>query len=517
MIENKSMSPGEKNILLSMEHIGKSFSGVRVLDDVAFDLRRAEVHVLAGENGAGKTTLIKILSGAHTDYQGEIRLEGRKVRFRSPLDAAAKGVSAIHQEMALVNAMRVIDNLFLGREMTRGSLWMDFRAERVRAEELLFQLGIKADLRAPLSDYPISIRQMIEIAKALVHEARIIIMDEPTSALNESEADRLFSLVAQLKKRGCAIVYITHRLEEIFRIGDRISVLRDGKHVGTAEAKALGPEELIRWMVGREIRQQFPPRCPRLGKDRLRMKQFFVPDPAGKKRYLVEDVALTLRTGEILGIAGLRGSGKSELLNGIFGAFGKNVEGEVILDNRPLPISSPAHSIEQGLVLLTNDRKGTGLVGGMNITRNITLPSLRAFSPRGMIRSGEEEKAAETQMRELGIKASSPDQEVRTLSGGNQQKVVLAKWLQTAPRVLLLDEPTLGVDVGAKHEIYDLMNKLTGQGMAILLITSELPELLAMSDRILVMHRGRVQAELTREEATQERVIQAAMGEKRAG
>jgi ribose transport system ATP-binding protein len=508
------MKRRDAEAFLTMEHIGKSFSGVRVLDDVSFGLRPGEVHVLAGENGAGKTTLIKILSGAHTDYEGEIRLSGKKVRFKSPQDAASAGIAAIHQEMALVNTMRVVDNLFLGREKTRAGLWMDFHSERRRARELLEPFGITLDLNAPLSEYPLSVRQMVEIAKALVNEARVLIMDEPTSALNELDVAKLVVLVSRLKERGCAVVYITHRLEEIFQIGDRITVLRDGRAVGTEAAKDLGPEELIRWMVGRDIRQQFPERRPRPGDELLRVNNFFLPDPSGKKSYVVEDVSFVLHAGEILGIAGLRGSGKSEFLNGLFGTYGKEIRGTVFLDGSPFKVSSPKHSIEHGLVLQTNDRKGTGLVPEMTIVRNITLPSLKTFSRGGWVRFEEEAKAARSQMKDLDIKASSPEQEVRTLSGGNQQKVVLAKWLETRPKVLLLDEPTLGVDVGAKQEIYSLMSKLTSQGLAILLITSELPELLAMSDRILVLHRGHTQAEFTRGEATQENVTQAAMGKR---
>jgi ABC-type sugar transport system ATPase subunit len=496
-----------------MANIGKSFSSVRVLEAVSFDLRQAEVHVLAGENGAGKTTLIKILSGAHADYEGEIRLDGRSLRFKSPHEAASRGISAIHQDMALVNTMRVLDNIFLGRERAHRFGWMDFRSERDRARRLLEQFGIEADLDAPVAQCPVSVRQMIEIAKALVGETRILIMDEPTSALNEAEVSRLFDLVSRLRQKGCAIVYITHRLEEIFKIGDRITVLRDGRRVATANAADLTSGELVRWMVGREIRQQFPERSPRPGRERLEVTDFAVPDPSGKKSHVVEDVALSVRAGEILGLAGLRGSGKSELLNGLFGTYGGKVKGKVKLDGRPFSISSPRHSISRGVVLQTNDRKATGLVGEMSIVRNITLPSLRALSPGGWVRFDEERNSAKKKMRDLAIKASSPHQEVRTLSGGNQQKVILAKWLQTSPRVLLLDEPTTGVDVGAKHDIYSLMNRLTEEGMAILLVTSELSELLAMSDRILVLHRGRVQAEYSREEASQEKVIQAAMGE----
>ena len=506
------MIPDQGDALLTMESIGKSFSGVRVLEDVAFNLRAGEVHVLAGENGAGKTTLIKILSGAHADYEGEIRLRGGRVSFRSPQDAAALGISAIHQEIALVETMRVGDNIFLGRERIRRPGLMDFRSEWKRAGELLEPFGIQVDLHAPLSEYPLAVRQMIEIAKALVNQARILIMDEPTSALSDSEADKLFQLIARLKGEGCAIVYITHRLEEIFRLADRITVLRDGKSVGTSLSRELTADDLIRRMVGREIRQQFPERSPRPGEVRLRLDHFSIPDPRGRKDFAVEDVSLSVRSGEILGIAGLRGSGKSELFKGLFGAYGRNVRGAVVLDGKAFPVTSPRRSIEQGMVLQTNDRKGTGLIPGMSLARNITLPSLKGFSPGGWIRPAEEAKAAAKQIRALDIKAASAGQDAGTLSGGNQQKVVLAKWLETGPRVLLLDEPTIGVDVGAKHEIYSLMNRLTEEGLAILLITSELPELLAMSDRIVVLHRGRVQAEFSRTEATQENVTRAAMG-----
>ncbi|MBM3285594.1 MAG: sugar ABC transporter ATP-binding protein, partial [Candidatus Aminicenantes bacterium] len=494
----------EERLLLEMRGIGKAFSGVQVLEDVFFDLRPGEVHVLAGENGAGKTTLIKILSGAHTDYAGEIFLEEKRVRFKSPHEATARGISAIHQDLALVDSMRVIDNLFLGREKTRGRWWMDWRSEKALAQKILDPLGITIDLEAPLSEYPISVRQMIEIAKALASEVRILIMDEPTSALSEAEASRLFDLIDRLKRQGCAVIYITHRLEEIFRIGDRITVLRDGRVVGTVRSRDLTPEELIRWMVGREIKQQFPERRSDPGEERLRVEDFLLPDPSGKKGTLVEGVSLRLRAGEILGLAGLRGSGKSEFLNGLFGTYGKNVAGSVSLDKKPFRILSPRHSIEQGMVLQTNDRKKSGLIAGLSVAWNITLPSLESFSPLGWVEQKEEARVARKQIQELGIKVSSPDQETGTLSGGNQQKVVLAKWLQTEPKVLLLDEPTLGVDVGAKHEIYNLMNHLTARGLAILLVTSELPELLAMSDRLLVLHRGRAQAEFSREEATQE-------------
>ena len=507
------LGDGKKGMLLRMEHIEKSFSGIRVLDDVHFDLNPGEVHILAGENGAGKTTLIKILAGVYPDYRGKIYLEDKPVKFKSPNDAAYQGISVIHQEMSLINSMTVADNIFLGREMTRAGLWMDYRSQYNKAQVLLKQLGIEVNMTQPIDDYPLSIRQMIEIAKALVYDARIIIMDEPTSALNDVEVSRLFEMITDLKQRSCSIIYISHRLEEIYRIGDRISVLRDGRYVGTSKIEDLPPEELIRWMVGREISQQFPERSTSIGKERLGLKHFSLPDPSGAKRWAAEDVSLSLRAGEILGIAGLQGSGKSELLNGLFGSYGKSIQGEIRLDGEAFKTCSPRNSIERGLILLTNDRKGTGLVLNMNVTRNVSLASLRKLSSWGWIRVQQEEESAERHAKILDIKTHSLDQDVSTLSGGNQQKVVLAKWLETQPKVLLLDEPTLGVDVGAKHDIYSLMNQWTAQGLAILLITSELPELLAMSDRIVVMHRGKVTASLSREEATQEKIMHAAMGE----
>lgn len=496
-----------------MENISKSFSGVKVLDDVYFDLNAGEVHVLAGENGAGKTTLIKILAGVHTDYTGEIYLNGTPERFKSPHNAAESGISVIHQEMSLINPMSVVDNIFLGREKVRANIWMDHGSQEETARQLLNQLDIRIDLSLPVEEYPLSVRQMIEIAKALVYDAQIIIMDEPTSALNDFEVRRLFDIVRDLKQRKYGIVYISHRLEEIYEIGDRISVLRDGQAVGTARADDLSPPELIHWMVGREISQQFPERMTSVGKERLKVDHFFLPDPSEAKKWVVEDVSFSLHEGEILGIAGLRGSGKSELFNGLFGAYGKTGQGSILLDEVSFKPRSPIASIDQGLVLLTNDRKGTGLVPPMDIIRNITLSSVKSFSPLGWMHIQQEKTSAQSHIESLGIRAHSLYQEVDTLSGGNQQKVVLAKWLQTNPKVLLLDEPTLGVDVGAKHDIYALMNQWTLEGLAILLITSELPELLAMSDRILVMHRGKITAEFTRDEATQEKIIQAAMGE----
>jgi len=498
--------------LLQMKHIGKSFSGVQVLREVNFELYPGEVHVLAGENGAGKTTLIKILAGVHTDYEGEIWLNGTKVFFKSPHEALIAGVSAIHQEMSLVNSMTVADNIFLGREITRGWGWLDYRSQEKRARELLAQLGLEVELQETLDRYPVAVRQMIEVAKALIYEARIIIMDEPTSALNDLEVDRLFKIINDLKRKGWGIIYISHRMEEIYEIGDRITILRDGSYVGTYSLDELFPQELIRLMVGRDITQQFPPREEYRGEERLIVKNFYVADPTQAKKWVVENVSFNLRAGEILGIAGLQGSGKSELLHGLFGSYGQSVRGEVWLDGVRLSIRSPKEAIKQGLALLTNDRQGTGLIPPLSVGYNVSLASLEKFSPKGWIDAQRERAAIAEMVQALQIKIHSLDQEVQTLSGGNQQKVILAKWMMTSPKVLLLDEPTAGIDVGAKYEIYNLMNRWTAEGKSILLITSELPELLAMADRILVLHRGQVMQEFSREEASQENILQAAMG-----
>ncbi len=503
----------DKEPLVRMEGIGKSFSGVQVLADVSFELMPGEVHILAGENGAGKTTLIKILAGVHTDYDGHIKINDRSVQFKSPHDAARYGISAIHQEMSLVNAMTVADNIFLGREETRSKFWMDFKSQTTAARKLLKGLNIDIDLSQPVEVYPLSMRQMFEIAKARVYDAKIVIMDEPTSALNDVEVQRLFHIIEELKKKGCGIFYISHRLEEIYKIGDRISVLRDGNFVGTALTTDLSADNLIKWMVGREIKQQFPERSPGKDKERLKVKNLCIPDPSGTKQWAVEGASFKVRAGEILGIAGLQGSGKSELLHGIFGTHGKITSGGLWLDGEPFTIRSPKHSIDSGIALLTNNRKETGIIPEMDIVQNISLASLSSFSSVGIMNPQKEKETAQAQAKDFDIRTFSINQNIVTLSGGNQQKVVLAKWIQSNPKVLLLDEPTRGIDVSAKHDIYLLMNRWTSQGISIILITSELPELLAMSDRIIVLHRGKIKAMFSGDESTQENVIHAAMGE----
>jgi ABC-type sugar transport system ATPase subunit len=500
------------NPLLRMTGIGKQFASTPVLEDVRFELNAGEVHILAGENGAGKSTLMKILAGVYTEYSGQIQLKGSPVRFTSILDAARAGVAIIHQELSLVPTMTVDENIFLGRELSSGP-WLSKKQMRQKCARLLAGVGLNIDIAKNVGDYSLGTQQMIEICKALAFESRIIVMDEPTSALTDVEVGRLFKIIEKLKKEGRGIIYITHKMEEIYRIADRITVLRDGRYIGTAPANKLNQTELIKWMVGRELSSQFPRHQANPGQTVLDVDRFTVPDQAGKPFPVVDNVSFQLHAGEILGIAGLGGSGNSELLNGLFGAYGAGVFGNVIMNGKPCHPLSPSDSINAGIALLTNDRKATGLVLGMNIVQNTTLAALKKYSPCGWLRPGREFDSAQRLGRSVNLKAASLAMPVDTLSGGNQQKVAIAKWIDTGPKILLLDEPTRGVDVGAKHEIYELMNQWTTQGIAIILISSEMPELLAMSDRIIVMHRGRVTAEFTAAQATQEKILRAAMGE----
>lgn len=499
-----------KTPLVRMRGITKRFGNVTVLEKVDLDILPGEVLVLAGENGAGKSTLIKILGGVHTDFEGAIEMEGQQVRPSSPLDAGRIGVSVIFQELSLVPPMTVADNIFLEQPLTRLGLIKDTQQE-TRAQQLLDQLGITIDVRRRVEDLPISQQQLVEIAKALSRQAKVIVMDEPTSALNAPEVEKLFSLIASLKARGCGVVYITHKMEEIDCIADRITVLRDGRYVGTAPASDLPRQRLIEWMVGREFDEQFPKARCEIGGERLRLENFGLRG-IGKSAPAVTNISFSVKVGEIVGVAGLQGSGNTDLFMALFGARGRHVEGTASLNGRRLKISSPRAAIAQGVALLTNDRKATGLVLPLSIVANATLANLPRLSPGGWRRAQSEKRETQRLAQRLSLRAASLEQEVSTLSGGNQQKVVLAKWLQTEPQLLLLDEPTRGVDVGAKREIYELLTSLAGQGISILLITSELPELLALSHRIVVMHRGRVTGDLPRSEATPQRIIEAAMG-----
>ncbi len=499
-------------MLLSMQDISKSFDGTAVLEGVNLDLNEGEVHLLAGENGAGKSTLIKILGGVYDDYGGRILVHDRETRFASPNAAATAGISVIHQELSLIPSLSVVDNLFLGREETRFPGRVDHRRQQDKAQRILNSLELRdVELEQPVAHYPVSLRQMLEIAKALVLEAKILVMDEPTSALNEPEVRRLFGLIEELKQRGYGIIYITHKMEEVYRIADRITVLRDGKRVGCESAGRLSRDELVRWMVGRELSHQFPERASSPSEECLRLDGFTVSDPDPTRPPTVNQVSLVLHRGEVLGLAGLRGAGNSDLLQALFS--GAHAGGKVWLNREEVSIQSPQQAIQHGVAMLTNDRAVSGIIAGMSVASNLTLAALPSFSRYGWLDPDREQQAARSQIGKLRIRVGSEHQDVAELSGGNQQKVLLAKWLQTEPGILLLDEPTRGVDVGAKHEIYEWMNRWTSEGVGILWITSEMPELLALSDRILVMHRGRTNAEFSQQTATPEKILQAAMGE----
>ncbi len=497
--------------LVSMAGMGKSFDGVSVLRGVNIDLHAGKVLALVGENGAGKSTLMNILGGAFTEYDGEVRVDGRAVGLHSPSAASELGIRIIHQELSLIPALSSAENIFLGREI-RGPLGFVSKSRmNAMARQLLARLDMKIDVTRPVEYYSIAVQQMVEIAKALSEEARVLIMDEPTSALSEHEAEQLFKVINQLKSQGVAIVYISHRMEEIYRLADEIAVLRDGSFIGSATPDKLPPEKLVQWMVGREITQTFPQRNAKFGDEVLSVKNLTVTDPALPGKKFVDNVSFSVRAGEILGLAGLRGAGNSELLWSLFGAFGPQAAGEIKISGSPYRPVSVRAGMAGGIALVTNDRKTSGLVLPMDVIDNATLAALSdMLFAKVVLTRGLQKRHAVPVLKDLKTKARN-SQEVGTLSGGNQQKVVLAKWLLTHPKVLLLDEPTRGIDVVAKHEIYVLLDRLAREGMAIILTMSELPELLAMSDRILVMRGGKVTAEFSHENATQENVAAAAI------
>ncbi len=496
--------------LLRMRGIRKSFGDVEVLSGVDFDLRAGEVHVLAGENGAGKSTLMKILAGVFDDYRGEILLRGVRRRFSLPHQAYDAGIAVIYQELSLVDSLSIGQNLLLGREEGGVLGWLDRRKEKRLVERMLSEAEIHADPDLPAEAYPIGTRQMVEIAKALSRNASILVMDEPTSALTDPEVERLFRLIRSLTREGKGVVYITHKLEEIFRIGDRVTVLRDGETVATSPIASLSRGDLVRQMVGREV-PEAEGKVSAAGRDvLLDVRNLSVRTP-GEERFLVDGVSFSVRKGEIVGLAGLQGCGNSEVLQAIFGACRENASGSVVVSGSAGAVRSPSGAIRQRVALLTNDRKKSGLVLERPVRENITLASLPAFSPGGWIQRRRESRTAVRRGEQLRIRGSS-EQEAGTLSGGNQQKVVFAKWLETGPVLLLLDDPTRGVDVGAKAEIHALVTSLREGGCGMLLVSSETPELLSLSDRVLVMRSGRIVAEFDRATAGQEAVLAAALG-----
>jgi ribose transport system ATP-binding protein len=489
--------------LLEMEGIDKSFPGVQALRNAHLDLRTGEVHALMGENGAGKSTLIKVLSGAHAPDAGTIRLAGRPVAIRLPRDAQRMGIAVIYQEFNLVPTLCARENLFLGRERCIGPFVSAIR-ERRAADALLKRLEVELDPEAPCSQLTVAQQQVVEIAKAISLAARIVVMDEPTAALTGQEAEKLFTIIAGLKAQGVGVLYVTHRMNEVFRIADRVTVMRDGQCIGTRAASELSRRVLIEMMVGRSIDQEFPKERAEIGRERMVVRNF-------SRGRAVRNVSFAVRRGEVLGLAGLVGAGRTETARLIFGADRRD-SGTLTLDGRELRISGPHDAIRSGICLLTEDRKNQGLVLGATVRENFGLPNLSHLSRLGFVRQNAERDRFRHFVHALRIKIPHQEELACNLSGGNQQKVVLAKWLEANAEVVIFDEPTRGIDVGAKYEIHLLINRLAAQGKAIIMISSELPEVLGMSDRILVMHEGRITGEITDvTRATQEQVLALAI------
>jgi ribose transport system ATP-binding protein len=490
-----------------MTGIVKTFPGVRALDGVSFDVRAGEVHALVGENGAGKSTLMKVLAGAYVADGGTIEIDGKPAVIDGPRAAEALGIGMIYQEFNLVPDLRVVDNILLGHEPRRGAL-LDAKAALARANAVLGELGIALPLALPARRLTVAQQQMTEIAKALVRSARLIVMDEPTAALSEREIDALFALIAKLKAQGVAFVYISHRLEELPRISDRITVIRDGKTIETRDTRDLPQDEMIRLMVGRAVDAQFPalPAVAEAAPVVLRVSGL-----RASSGVAVNDVSFVVRAGEIVGLAGLVGAGRTDIVRAIAGADVPD-GGVLEVAGRPVTVRGPHDAIEAGIALITEDRKAQGLVLGMNVRENTTLAHLEDFAPRGFVSRTAEEAITRDEIAELRIRTPGPEALVRNLSGGNQQKVVLAKWLVGEAKVYLFDEPTRGIDVGAKAEIYSLMLALLARGAGIVMVSSELPEVLGMSHRVLVVREGRIQAEFALAEATPAKVIAVAAG-----
>jgi len=491
--------------LLEMKDIDKSFSSVKVLQQVQFSLEAGEVHALMGENGAGKSTLMKILNGIYSRDNGSVRIKGAEQSLSSPSAAQELGIVMIHQELNLIPHLTVMENIFLGREFTFGPTrlirWGKMKQESTR---YLSQLGLEINPETLVGDLSVGQQQLVEIAKALSMNTEILVLDEPTAALTDREIEGLFRVIASLRERGVGMIYISHRMEEIFHICDRITVMRDGRYVGTEEVASTDMDQIVKMMVGREIKDRFPKVDIEFGEEKLKVEGL-------SQKGVLHDISFSVRAGEIVGIAGLMGAGRTELAKALFGVTPID-SGSVMLNGKPVQIHKPMDAIRAGLALVTEDRKDEGLILSMSIRDNLGMTNLAAVSNLGFLSNAREDELAETMISSMRIKAAGSGQAVGSLSGGNQQKVVIGKWLATKPQVFILDEPTRGVDIGAKKEIYDLMNRLASEGVAILMISSELPEVLGMSDRILVMREGKLTGHFNREEATQENIMMCATG-----
>jgi ribose transport system ATP-binding protein len=499
---------------LQMRRISKFFGPTRVLTDVDFEIHPGEIHALMGENGAGKSTLMKIAAGLIEEFQGDIFVNGKRISLASARDARRAGIAMIHQELSLVPELEVDENIFLGQEKLQSLFVVNRRSQIRAAREVLDTLDFHGELKLPVSQLRVGEQQLIEVAKALVANARILIMDEATSALSINETERLFDVIRKLAADGVAIVYISHRMEEVFALAHTVTVLRDGRHIATVPGRKGNRRELIRMMVGREIQEMFAQdkKATKTAKPILEVRNLSLenPKPTPMRPMLVQDVSFSVNAGEVLGLGGLLGAGRSEILQVLYGLHPGTSDGDIWVEGSPARILGPIQAGAHGIALVTEDRKRDGLILGAGIDRNIGLPVTRILSWLGIVLAAKERELAVSMIRDLNIQARSPEQITGSLSGGNQQKVVVAKCLVTKPRVLLLDEPTRGIDVGAKAEIYGLIGELADQGLAIVLASSELPELMQLSDRILVLREGRPTALLERSEYSPETILEYA-------
>ncbi|SDZ61486.1 ribose transport system ATP-binding protein [Evansella caseinilytica] len=492
-------------MIIQMEGISKSFSGNQVLKGVDFSLEKGEIHALMGENGAGKSTLMKILTGIYPKNGGTVKVKGKLAEYKHPKDAENDGIAVIHQELNILPELTVAENLFLGNEQTVGNTpWLKTKEMNRLAEKKLAELGLHVKPTERAGNLSVGKQQIIEIAKALMTNADIIIMDEPTAALTDREIETLFQMINRLQEKGVSFIYISHRMEEIFSLCQRITVLRDGELAGVKRVAETDFDAIVSMMVGRELGGRFPKLDNAPGKVKLEVNSL---TRAGE----FEDISFSVRAGEIVGISGLMGAGRSEVVETLFG-YRKPDKGTIIIDGKEARIHSPVDAINNGLGFITEDRKSKGLITEFSIRDNLSLANLPSISSYGWIAKAKEEGLYERLMKQLGVVCSGPEQQAKALSGGNQQKVVIAKWLGTHPGILILDEPTRGVDVGAKKEIYTIMKELAEQGVAIIMVSSELPEVIGMSSRVVVMFEGRLKAVLEREELSEEHIMHYATG-----
>ena len=489
---------------VEMTGINKSFGTNQVLKDAAFTLRDGEVHALMGENGAGKSTLMKILTGVYTRDSGIVKVDGKEVVYKNPQEAEKAGIVFIYQELNVLFDLTVEENLFMGKEITKGFGVCDKKAMRRKAQEIMDKMGVNIPVNKTMSELSVGQQQMVEICKALMADAKVLIMDEPTAALTQSETKVLFEVIESLREKGVSIVYISHRMEEIFQLCDRITVLRDGAYVDTREIKEINMDDIVQMMIGRTIGERYPKRDVELGEEVLRVEKL-----TSKK--LFHDVSFSVKAGQVVGVSGLMGAGRTEIMQAIFGNIPLD-SGKIYVEGKEVSIKNPAQAIKAGIGFITEDRKTEGLLLDKSIAENIEIANLGKISDKSVLSEDKRKDLVKKGIEEFHIKCFGPEHECNNLSGGNQQKVVLAKWVYTDPKILILDEPTRGVDIGAKKEIYSIINELAAKGVAIIMVSSELPEVLGMSDEIVVVHEGKVTGVIDADTASQATVMTLATG-----